>query len=274
MMLRAVALLALSPLAALAGSLSSCGGASDHLSNVAISLSPDPIQHGHQFTLEFSGDLDEDLNELVADVELDVKVLSIINKKVSSKGSVALSPALPKGPVRLTVGPVTLDTGSVPGSIGLGGTIQVNNGKGEPVLCVKLDMDVPVLETSALQSTHTCGNSTGHISDLTFTQDSAGVTTISGAIDEPVIDSALDLHMTLKEWWLKIPISISTKIHFAPGIPKGPFKIVATPDTSLTSSNLGVEVYGDAEWRDGNNDQLGCLEWDDNEVDARLPAVV
>ncbi|CAJ1424022.1 unnamed protein product [Effrenium voratum] len=107
------------------GSVSSCGGPSDHFSNVSIVLSPDPISRSTPFTLTLTGVLDEDHVGGTVDVDLQVKALHVIDKAVKGQTSYTISPGLAKGPQKLVIGPVTLPKD--PGDAVLKGQISIKD---------------------------------------------------------------------------------------------------------------------------------------------------
>jgi hypothetical protein len=255
------------PLLAAGASLSSCGTNSDHISGVTVSVSPDPIEKGASFTIRFDGTLDEDLSTINANVDLDVSVFGLIKKHVSAGGNVALSPAVPKGALSVTVGPVDLST-SVSGSVDVSGKIELTDGNNEPVACLEVDMKVPVAqqeqELEGVEGTSNCGKASDHAKDLVF-QDTDGVTTITGELDESISQFAVSVDMEIKEFFIKIPISIKAPVAYSPGFPEGAFKVVATPTTSELSSELGVSISGKAIMTDANNEEVACVAFSDSE---------
>lgn len=117
------------------------------MSNVKISLSPDPIQKGKPFSISLSGDLDEVTTAGNIIVDLHVKALGVINEPVNASIPFTVTPGMQSGAQSLTVGPVTLP--SLPVGAVVIGTLRFTNGKDEPIACGKLNLNVPLLEGKA-----------------------------------------------------------------------------------------------------------------------------
>lgn len=264
-------MLAALPLLAASASLSSCGSNSDHLSGVTISVSPDPIEKDATFTIHFDGTLDKDLSTLNADVDLDVSVLGLITENVKAAGKLVIDPVVPKGPIHLTIGPVKLTT-SIPGSVDVSGKVQLRDENEEAVACLQLDMKVPLSQQQELESAvESCGTSADHAKNFAFST-SGDVTTISGDLDESLSQFSVAVDMTIKELFVKIPVSISTPITYTPGFPSGPFKMVATSASSseLTAPELSVAVTGTAKMNDANNEEVGCISFSQDAAKALI----
>jgi len=267
-------MLATLPLLAASASLSSCGSNSDHLTGGTISVSPDPIEKDATFTIHFDGTLDKDLSTLKANVDLNVSVSGLFNDNVKSAGNVVLSPVVPKGPLSLTIGPVKLTTG-IPGFEVFSGKIELQDENDEPVTCLQLDMKVPLSqqeEEQELQSSvESCGTSADHAKNFAFSTD-GGVTTITGDLDESVSQFSVAVDVTIKELFVKIPVSLSSPVKYSPGFPAGNFKIVATDTSSseLKAPELSVSVSGTAKMNDANNEEIGCIQFDETTAKALI----
>jgi len=262
-------MLAALPLLAASASLSSCGSASDHLSGVTISVSPDPIEKDATFTIHFDGTLDKDLSTINANVDLDVSVLGLITENVKAAGNVVINPVVPKGPLSVTIGPVKLTT-SIPGSVDVSGKITLTDENEEPVTCLQLDMKVPLSQQQELQSSvENCGTSADHAKNFAFNTD-GGVTTITGDLDESLSQFSVAVDMTIKELFVKIPVSISTPVVYTPGFPAGNFKIVATQASSseLSATELSASISGTAKMNDANNEEVGCISFSETTAKA------
>jgi len=134
---------------AFAASVTNCGGPQDHLSNVVISLVPDPIASSAPFTLTVSGVLDEDHVGGTLNVDLDVKALEVINEAVQKQIKYTISPCIPKGDVKIVIGPVTLP--AEPAGATVMGKVILTDTQGHAVACVALDLSIPALEEARQQ---------------------------------------------------------------------------------------------------------------------------
>merc|ERR1711964_446947 len=167
-------------------------------------------------------------------------------------------------------GPVKLTT-SVPGSVDVSGKVELKDENEEPVTCLQLDMKVPLSQQELRSSVESCGTSADHAKNFAFNTDGA-VTTISGDLDESISQFSVAVDMTIKELFVKIPVSISTPVTYTPGLPEGSFKIVATPTSNdLSALELSASVSGTAKMNDANNEEIGCISFD--EVTAKALVV-
>lgn len=256
-------------------SVSWCGAADDHLSNVKISLSPDPVKVGSNFTLDVSGDLNEELSAFTMDYDLDISVMA--NKK-NLKMSVPFtySPGFAIGPTKITVGPAPFYFVKLPlgAYLKVTGTIKLTNAKQEQVTCVKLNMKVGVDEEvagPALASSfnragpgRVCSGPSAHLKNIAFSADPSGVNTITGTLDEDIdkLTVVAGVHVTptvIPDVALNLPISIS------PGLKKGDLKITAGPtklnglDLSSGLSDDPVTVAATLKAMDGQGEEIFCL---------------
>eukprot|EP00933_Yihiella_yeosuensis_P058745 TRINITY_DN5942_c1_g3_i1.p1 TRINITY_DN5942_c1_g3~~TRINITY_DN5942_c1_g3_i1.p1 ORF type:complete len:290 (-),score=92.45 TRINITY_DN5942_c1_g3_i1:162-1031(-) len=264
-----LALLA-APSLAVGASVSNCGGAKDHLSNVAITLSPDPISKTQPVTLTLTGTLDEDHNGGEVDIDLQVKALGVIDKALSGKTSYSLAPGVVKGPVKIVVGPVTLPND--PGEVVLNGKVQVKNAKAEPVACIALDVKVPLMdkvsEVPALKADEapvalptSCAKPTDHLKNIQVST-SGQATTTTGTLDEDLNSVNVDLDLTVKALFAKLPVKMTVPISFSPKIPKGDIKIVTQPTSSadkVDELNAAVgSISGTVVVNDGQGQEVTC----------------
>jgi len=247
-------------------SVRSCGGPSDHLSNVSISLSPDPIAKNTPFTLSVSGVLDEDHVDGNLDVDLDVKALRIIDDHLQKTISYTISPGVAKGPQTIVIGPVTLP--SDPGDVKMNGQIRVTNGKGEPVACVAIDIDVPLLEARKFEedppvnSAKSCTKPGDHLQNLKVSSSATG-TTITASLDEDLPKISADVDITVKALFLKVPLKLAVPVSFQPQIPKGDWKLTFS-EKLLRAAPVTVE--GQVAVTDGNGQQVACIALDAEEA--------
>eukprot|EP00929_Paragymnodinium_shiwhaense_P039980 TRINITY_DN20914_c0_g1_i2.p1 TRINITY_DN20914_c0_g1~~TRINITY_DN20914_c0_g1_i2.p1 ORF type:complete len:314 (-),score=68.07 TRINITY_DN20914_c0_g1_i2:434-1375(-) len=212
-------------------SITSCGGASDHLKNVCIQLSPEPITKGAPFTLSFSGDLDEDLDGGEANLDLDVTALGgVIDEKVKKTSPFTLSPAAKKGNQNIVIGPVTLP--NEPGAGKVTGKVSITNSKKEPVACVNLNLEIPgqmdkeaiawtnffektagdkTLQSaspSAADPVTSCTQPGDHLKNFNLAT-TGGVTTISGTFDEDVAKTTVDIDLVVEKFIVKVPLKMT-----------------------------------------------------------------
>jgi len=263
-------------------SISSCGAAGDHLKDVKITLSPDPVEKGKPFSLTLIGTTDEVLSAGNIHVDLDVKALDVIDKKLKRTEPFTISPGLAAGPQALTIGPLTLP--SLPGSIEASGTIQLTNDKNEPVACVKLDINVPaeisdeaIAEAPASHETEVttpgatiCSQPSDHLKNLAMST-SAGKTTITGTLDELLSKTALNLALKLKIGWFTHSIDMAIPISYAPGLPAGALQLTVGPKAQqleVDEPEIAVSVSGTAKLDDGNAQEILCLDLSSTEAAA------
>jgi len=260
-------------LGAMAQSVSSCGAAGDHLKDVKITLSPDPIKKGTPWSLSLSGTMDEVLSGGNVNADLSIKALDVINKAVKVTSPFSVSPGLQAGAQSLTIGPLTLP--SLPGSVVASGTIKITNAKNEPVACVKLDINVPAESsdeaTEEAAASHeaevttpgatVCSQPSDHLKNLAVSS-SAGKTTVTGTLDELVSKTALNLALKLKIGWLTHAINMAIPIVYTPGLPKGALQLTVGPKANLEveEPEIDVSVSGTVKLDDGNAQEIMCLD--------------
>lgn len=257
---------------ALSQSVKSCGGPNDHLKNPVIKLTPDPIKRGGTLTIDASGTLDEVISEFNTNVDLNIQALGVVH--VTAKGGMPLSimPGAAKGPFSLTVGPFTIPS-NIPGSAVVKGRVHIVNGKNEPVMCIDLDVNVPgyeddearapaKLDSPPLTAVSSCGKSTDHMPDFKMTA-SGGVITTTGTLDEDVTKASIDLDVTVKVLFVKVPLKLKIPFALSPGlINKGALKTVIGPSTIAISPNVKATLKGTVKMNDGNGEEITCVNVD------------
>lgn len=249
-----------------AASVSSCGQAGDHMSDVTVSISPDPLHEGEAFTFTFEGDLDESLGEEVnVNIDVEVSIFGLIKKTVKKVRNVVVSPLLPAGRVSLKVGPVSLNT-RIRGSVYVKGKVELTDKNHEPVACVALDLNVPAAEAeyAPLTSVENCGSASDHAKDLVVQQDAQGKLTMTGNLDEQLSEFTVTGNLEIKEFFVHIPVSFNAPVVYSPGFSQGPFRIESTLLEKQEESlrGLGLEIKGTGRMLDKNNEEVGCVKWD------------
>jgi hypothetical protein len=265
-------LLALVVPGALSQSVKSCGGPNDHLKNPIIKLTPDPIVRGGTLSIEASGTLDEVITDFNSNVDLNIQALGIVHASVKGGVPLSISPGAVKGPFSLTVGPFTLPS-NVPGNAVVKGQVHVVNGKNEPVMCIDLDLNVPGTENEealapmkvdspTLTAITSCGKPTDHIPDIKI-KTSGGVMTMTGTLDEAVTKASIDLDVSLKVLFVKVPLKLSIPFATSPGlINKGAIKTTIGPSTIKISPNVKATLKGTVTMNDGKGEEIVCLNVD------------
>jgi len=200
-----------------------------------------------------------------ADIDLNVKALGVINEPVKVSSPFTYSPGVASGHTTVSVGPVNLPKIPLPGGVDVTGTVKITNGKKEAVACIKMDLNVgaateaPALETKDSPVTD-CTKASDHMKNFKFSDDSTGVTTITGTLDEDVakVDVGVDLNIKiplvpLPEIKLDIPASIS------PAVKKGDLKITVGPAVSEVPDTV-IDVTGNVKINDGKAEEIVCLK--------------
>jgi len=246
-------------------SISSCGGSNDHMQNVVLKITPDPPVKGQSLTLTFSGTLDEDFGGGSANVDLEVKALGIIDKKVQETAPFSFSPAFKKGPQSITVGPFSLPS-NIPGSATIKGTVKLVNDKSEPVSCINLNLDMPgeAVETLAPATTDVaginCGQPSDHLKNVNISN-SGGKLDVSGTLDEALTKVTVNVDIKIHEI-VSIPLSLSIPITMSPGLPSGAFQFSGGPAQpgELFAPQVGLSVTGTVKVDDANNQEVACID--------------
>lgn len=254
-----------------AQSAKSCGGPNDHVKNPVIKVTPDPPQPGGQLTIQASGQLDEDLTDFTASVDLKVHTLRIIHSSISGALPVSISPALAKGPFSLNIGPIQLPDRPGSGSTSVEGQIHVVDGKNEPVLCMDLNIQVgpggDIMEGYKVEEQahkaevgdiSSCGHPSDHIPDFKVTQ-SDGVVTATGTLNEQVAVAGLALDAKIKVLFFSEPLHLNAPISFSPSAVKGPFKATFGPSNITLEPHISGTLTGTVKLNDNQGQELTCV---------------
>lgn len=247
-------------------SVSSCGGPKDHLSNVKITLSPDPLSKGTPFTFTMTGSLDEDLVGGALAADLEVKAMGMVDKTVKQTITFSLSPGLRKGDQKIVVGPVQLPRD--PGQVVLKGQVRITNTKGEPVSCVLLNLDVPLLAEKQTEETpmtaqplsaSLCSKPTDHLKNIKSSK-SGKQTTVTATLDEDLTTVTANLDLTVHALFVHVPLKLSIPITYSPGLQKGDWTIVGSTESDDTGyAAPPVSVTGQVVVNDGQNQEVTCI---------------
>lgn len=240
------------------------------MSNVKITLSPDPIVKGQPFTLAITGNLDADFSAGNIIADLNVKALVVINEPVKLNAPFTLTqgtggPGFAGGLQTITVGPITLP--GLPGGIHVNGTIRVTNDKTEPVACVKIqlaavdvdEMDGDQAPASTGSPVSICSKATDHMKNLAVSTDTQKVTHITGTLDEDIVKASIAVAVQIKIPLIKIPpINLAIPISASPGFKKGDLKLTVGPSAAQESNGL-ISVLGTVKANDGKGEEILCL---------------
>lgn len=263
-------------------SVTSCGAAGDHFSNVKITLSPDPPVLGQAFSFTMEGDLDEALAGGSANVDLNVKALGIINEPVKVSSPFTYSPGVASGHSTVTVGPVNLPKIPLPGGVDVTGTVKITDTKKEPVACIQLNLkvggasEVPALEAPQAKTDPSpvtdCTKASDHMKNFKFSDDTTGVTTITGTLDEDVDKLSVGVDLTVKVPLIPIPeIKLSIPASISPAVKKGDLKITVGPAVSeVPAIAVPVTVSGNVKVNDGNAEEIVCLQIASTQADSTV----
>jgi len=220
-------------------------------------------------TIEASGTLDESFTAANSRVDLHIQALGIVKVNVNGSLPMSISPGSAAGPFSLKVGPFQLPS-SIPGFAVVQGRIHVTNDKNEPIMCIDMDLKVPGMENEvaaapqleAPEAITSCGKATDHIPD--FKLDSAGgVITMAGTLDEAVTKASIDLDVKLKVLFISVPLKMTIPITVSDGlISKGAIKATVGPSSLVISPNVKATIKGTMKVKDGNAEQITCLNVD------------
>lgn len=256
-----------------AQSVKSCGSESDHLKQVSIKLNPDPPVKGQQFSMELSGELDEDITGGSLDVDLAVTALKFIKSNVKQQLPFTYEPGWKQGPMKITIGPTQLP--SSPGGVSVQGQVHVKDGKGDAVACVdiNLKMGSEGAETSAadhsspaldeLQGPHvtsveSCTKPADHLKNFNINVDGGSVN-MTGNLDESLEALKLNLDIKVKKFFIHIPLKMSIPISLSPAIPSGAFQFAAGPATGRITPDPKVTIVGQIVGGDSKDEEVFCL---------------
>lgn len=250
-------------------SITSCGGATDHLQNLKVTLTPDPIQKGKSFTLDVAGTLDEDFTAGTAD--LDLNVTALIQQSISAKADYSFAPAIvSKGDIGVTVGPISLPSIPIPISVTAKGKIAVKNSAGEPVFCLNLDLDVPALEEettadpalSVLDPTpvSTCTKDSDHVKNLKVLVDKDALTAdITGTLDEDIFKMNVHAALKVDTGFFPIPLNLDVPISLKPAVKKGDLKWHFSADHIPAIPKNTPKINGAITLQDQNGEEIACF---------------
>lgn len=255
--------------------MSSCGAAGDKFTVTALSISPDPPVKGAPMTFRITGSLDEDVDAVYAAVDVDLKALGVIDKKVKQTPSVSLAPTpFKKGVNEVVVGPFSLPK-DVPGSVEVVGTVKLTT-KGAPLACIKLDLTLPAMQRSdvlgdapgdaallapaaAEVAAATCRRPTDHAKNVQVSE-AGNVTTVTATLDEALSAVMLDLDFMVHAIFFKIPVKFSVPVSITPGLAAGDFKV--TVDRGAPTMNQiapPVSISGQMLVKDGKDEEVTCV---------------
>jgi len=273
----ALAVVAWPCIGVLSQSVKSCGGAKDHMQNLKVTLSPDPIQKGKPFTVDVSGDLDEDLTAGSVNADLHITALGVIKSSVKQVVPFTSTPGLQKGAFKLKIGPSTIP--NVPGSVLVQGQVHLVDGNGEAVFCIDLDIheggamaenstleELKVEEMSdatepSLKSVASCSKATDHLKGASISS-SGGVTTMKGTLDEPLSKLSVDVDVKLKVLFVSIPLKLKIPLSISPAFPQGAFGATIGPVSGAISPDPHAHVKGTVVLNDGHAEEVACLKLD------------
>lgn len=274
-------------LGAHAASIQSCGGPSDLLKNVVISVDPDPIDRSRPFTITAKGTLGAAVTEVFASADLDATIslmgVTLVDGKVRGRGVAKLDNLLPAGDAELIVGPVELQR--LPGHVELTGKIILSDVAGKQVACVALDLDVPLLSKQTEVPTPPivapeaaqpqdppalCGKPKDHLHDISIRQVGGGMTEVSGTFDEDISDMNFVLDGHVRAGWIPVHVALTVPVTLKPGFKKGTsphisFGLAPAPSEAAASSNSNttappkIHVKGTVTWNDAGNEEVACL---------------
>lgn len=270
----------------------SCGGPSDHLKDASFSVSPDPMEQGKPFTLELSGNLDEDLTEVIADVDLDVDIHFLSfpsHQKINTTTRISGKPKITKGQTKIVVGPFVLNAGWISVSVSASGTVKLRDSKGEAVACLSVQngifgrelstSDVKMVGAGESQpadlqdDTQDCGTPNDHIKNLVVNGTNT-TTNITFDLDEPLNNVTMFTTNKISKFFFSDTISATTPFTYSPGFPAGRFewKIESLDEPSPAEldplSAQGLSLDGMFRLKDGKGELMYCLKYQESFLDA------
>eukprot|EP00928_Gymnodinium_smaydae_P005569 TRINITY_DN11895_c0_g1_i1.p1 TRINITY_DN11895_c0_g1~~TRINITY_DN11895_c0_g1_i1.p1 ORF type:complete len:311 (+),score=65.83 TRINITY_DN11895_c0_g1_i1:54-935(+) len=261
---------------AIAGSISSCGGAGDRLQNVHVGVSPDPIKKGGPFTITLTGTLDEQLEAGLVDAHLDVKLLGLIDEKVRKNVSFTIAPGIPGGQASISVGPVVLPP-KLPGSAEVDGQVRLLDTSSKQVACLLFNLHVPAMNdvvdnskegesdvSTAMRQFTNCGKPSDHLQNISATA-AGGVTTFEAVLDEDLTKVVVDVDLVLSALFVHIPLKLSVPVTYTPGVKKGALKATVTdfddaPVERVAAKKLPFRTTGTVSVADGAGQEVACLK--------------
>lgn len=260
---------------AMSQSLTSCGAAGDHLSNLQMSLSPDPIKRKwnrvpQAFTISASGDLDEDITGGTIIVNIAASAFGT-SATVAKTVNFTLSDGLIKAGtgISLTVGPVQLPY--LPSDAVANGTVKVTNAKGEPVVCVALNLNAPLLEAGrqqkleeepAVGNTSVCNQAGDHLQNITATDGADGSSTLTATLDEALTTFTINAGLRVAVLGVGYTVNVPIPVSYAPGFPAGDIRIwgkVLNNTQNHSNANGVISVTGKITATDANDEEIFCV---------------
>jgi hypothetical protein len=232
------------------------------------------------------GDLDEDIAGGDANIDLNVKALGIINEPVKATSPFTYSPGVAKGHSTVAVGPVDLPKVPLPGGVDVTGTVKITNTKKEPVACIQMNLKIggasaaPALEAPQAKADPSpvtdCTKPTDHMKNFKFSDDSTGMTTITGTLDEDVGKLNVGVDLNIKVPLVPIPeIKLNVPASISPAMKKGDLKITVGPVVSEEPVNgAPITVNGNVKVNDGNAEEIVCLQIASSSTQADSTVVV
>jgi hypothetical protein len=249
-------------------SVKSCGAAGDHVTNVVVTLTPDPPVPGEDITVTIDGDNDADVDTGAVNLDLAVQALGVINNKVEMGVPFTLAPTpFKKGHINVKIGPTQLL--KTPGSTSISGTVKAVNAANEPLFCVDLDLKtVSNLNTIALSNVAStasgvtsCTQATDHVKN--FALDTSGnKVSVTGQLDEDLTTFHFAIDAVLKKLFITIPAKLDIPVTCSPGLPKGDFKLAVGPVTGGLSPDPQISLTGTVKMNDQANEEVFCLNVD------------
>lgn len=112
-----------------------CSSAGAHVGNVVLDVEPPTIKKGVPFTVQGSGDLDEDLTSGVADINVDVSLF-----KLGLTVPFSTSNPANAGHADWTVGPIKMP--SIPLIPNAKGSFKISDDKSEEVICYNFNVPI------------------------------------------------------------------------------------------------------------------------------------
>lgn len=277
-----------------AKSIENCLDSNAVMTNVQISVSPDPPKPGKSFLIKMSGQLNSQVTKGEINGDLEVKVAGqTIPAKFDTPFT--LKPGILSGLQSFSMGPFTLPRLPLGIKPVVSGKLTVTNGSGKGVICVNLDLPLmsaepeepvalpggPIPDFRKLEEkvggVTNCGSSSDHLKDLqvgTFN----GITYVNGTLDEAVSKGELkaDIKVSLMatDWQKKLmafsgmspeisfDIKIDSPFDYEPGLAKGLLAATFGP-AKTESKDLGKfapGASGKVQLLDGNGQEIVCLE--------------
>lgn len=127
-------------------------------------------------------------------------------------------------------------------------------------------------EAAPLPAVTSCGKATDHIPDFKLAA-AGGVTTMTGTLDEAVTKATVDLDLSLKVFFVTVPLKVKLPLAIAPGMSRGTVKATFGPSTILVSPDPAAELKGTIKVNDGKDQEVMCLNVDKKVANDELLVV-